>query len=172
MVLGNYALHLQQSGAVPVVDLVMNEGQAAAIAAVIRSLPAGQFVLAIFVVITIVFAATTYDSASYTLASIATRRLPAEDHPPGWQRVFWAFMLGILPAALLYLGGLKSLQTISIIVSLPLIPVFVLIAVALVKSLRRVPPGSAPQPIGGVCGSPARAARHPRPDRPRDPSSP
>ena len=136
MVLGNYALDLELHGIVPVVEAVLHDGQAAAIAVVIRELPGGAAVLGLFMLVTLVFAATTYDSASYTLASIATRRLPAEDHPAAWQRVFWAFMLGVLPAALLYLGGLKSLQTISIIVSLPLLPVFVLIAIALVKSLR------------------------------------
>jgi BCCT family betaine/carnitine transporter len=45
-------------------------------------------------------AATTYDSASYTLASSATLHLKAGDDPARWHRVFWAFALDLMPAAL------------------------------------------------------------------------
>lgn len=44
--------------------------------------------------------------------------------------------LGILPIALLILGGLRSLQTAAVVVSLPLIPVGVVMSVSLVRSLR------------------------------------
>ena len=135
IVLGNYSLYLQLHGLLPVVDIVIERGQAAAISAIVTTLPMGQALLAVLMLVALIFAATTYDSASYTLASIVTRRLPAHEHPRPWHRVFWACVLGVMPAALLYLGGLKALQTISIIVSLPLIAVFVILAVALVRSL-------------------------------------
>jgi len=140
IVFGNYALHLQLNDILPVVDIVHDKGQAAAVAAITASLPLGGVILILLIIVTLIFAATTYDSASYTVASIATRSLAPDEHPARWHRVFWACVLGVLPAALLYLGGLKSLQTASIVVSVPMLVIFVLIAVALLKSLRAVSP--------------------------------
>ncbi len=83
------------------------------------------------------FAATTYDSASYTLAAAATRTLRPDQDPARWHRVFWAFGLGVVPIALLFLGGLKSLQTASVVVSLPLLVISLLMAWSLVRALRQ-----------------------------------
>ncbi len=48
----------------------------------------------------------------------------------------WAFAIGVLPVTLMFLGDLTPFQTASVVVSLPLIPVGVLMAVSLVRSLR------------------------------------
>ena len=102
---------------------------------VLRSLPFSGLVLAFFTVVCVIFAATTYDSASYTLASSATRSLPADEHPERWNRVFWAFTIGVLPITLIYIGGLRSLQSVVVAVSVPLLLVVVVMSVALMKSL-------------------------------------
>jgi BCCT family betaine/carnitine transporter len=86
--------------------------------------------------VSIVFAATTYDSASYSLASGATLHLSAGDDPARWHRVFWAFALAVLPISLMFIGGLKTMQVVLLIVSLPILVVGVLMSVSLVKSLR------------------------------------
>ena len=135
-ILGNYALYLELGGITPVLDTLNASGAPAAIVDVLLSLPSGRWLLPYFAVICLIFMATTYDSASYTLASCATRRLPADQHPARWHRVFWALSLGVLPIALLVLGGLRSLQTATVVVSLPLIPVGVMMSVSLVRSLR------------------------------------
>ena len=135
-ILGNYALKLELDGALSVTSQLQTEGAPYAITSVILSLPAGVAALALFCLVSLVYMATTYDSAAYTLALGATRRLAMGDHPPRWHRLFWAVVVGIIPLALMYLGGLKAFQTASIAVSLPLVAVGVLLAVALVKSLR------------------------------------
>ncbi len=135
-VLGNYALHVQLSDLVPVVDILNERGAPAAIVEILASLPSGRWLLPFFAAICLIFMATTYDSASYTLASCATRRLPTDRHPARWNRVFWALSLGLVPITLLILGGLRSLQTAAVVVSLPLILVGVLMSVSLVKGLR------------------------------------
>jgi BCCT family betaine/carnitine transporter len=135
-VLGNYALHLELEGLVPVIDILNERGAPAAIVGVLTALPTGPWLLPVFALLGLIFLATTYDSASYTLASVATKELPPDSHPARWHRVFWALSLGILPTALLILGGLRSLQTAVVVVSLPLIVVGVLMSVSLVRSLR------------------------------------
>ena len=142
MILGNYALHLELTEALSVTSILAAEGPPAAIIAVIASLPAGTFVLALFCLVSLVFMATTYDSAAYTLALGATRKLAIGDHPPRWHRMFWAVGISVMPATLMFLGGLKSFQTASIVVSLPLIGVFALMAAALLRSLREDYPGA------------------------------
>ena len=89
-----------------------------------------------FAVVALIFSATTYDSASYTLASSATLHLRAGDDPARWHRVFWALALGLMPVALMFIGGLKVLQVTLLIVSLPILVVCTIAAVSLVKSLR------------------------------------
>ncbi|MCH8250688.1 MAG: BCCT family transporter, partial [Proteobacteria bacterium] len=117
----------------------------AALVAMLETLPLAPMVIGLFSVIAIIFAATTYDSASYTLASSATLHLKAGDDPARWHRVFWAFALGIMPVALMLMDSdmraiqvdlLRPIQVILLVVSLPILVVGVVMSVGLVKSLR------------------------------------
>ncbi len=146
MVLGNYALHLDISGALDVTGLMSSVGEAQAISAVIASLPFGQLALLAFVVVAVVLLATTYDSASYTLASVSTRRLEAGHNPARWNRLFWACALGLVPVTLMFVeGGIKVLLSATIVVSLPLIGVGVLLAASLMRMLREDVDGVMPR---------------------------
>ncbi|MCH8961025.1 MAG: BCCT family transporter [Bacteroidetes bacterium] len=137
VILGNYALYLELEQVLPVVEILTTEDAATAVIQVVTSLPPGRWILPLFFFICVVFAATTYDSASYTLAAAATRTLSPDEDPARWHRVFWAFGLGVVPIALLFLGGLKSLQTASVVVSLPLLVISLLMAWSLVRALRQ-----------------------------------
>ena len=141
MVIGNYSLFLQLEGAVDFVGIMNSISGNAAIVAMLETLPLAALVIAVFAVVSIVFAATTYDSASYSLASGATLHLAAGDDPARWHRVFWAFALAILPVALMFIGGLKAMQSVLLVVSLPILVVGVLMAVSLVKALKADLPG-------------------------------
>jgi BCCT family betaine/carnitine transporter len=136
MILGNFSLSLQITETLAVSSVLADEGGAAAIVATLDQLPFAVIVIAAFAVISLVFSATTYDSASYILASCATRRLLPGEDPDRWHRVFWAMALAVLPLTLMFIGGLKTVQTATLIVSLPLIFVGVLMAVSLVMQLR------------------------------------
>jgi len=138
MVLGNYALDTELRGLHGVVDETLDVSPSAALASLIERLPLGSFWLAFLAVIGIIFTATTYDSASYTLAAGASVRLAPGEHPARWHRVFWAIALGVLPACLLSLGGLKALQTASVVASLPLLFVYLIMYIAIIKTLREV----------------------------------
>lgn len=144
MVLGNYAMHLDLAGIVDVTGLMAKAGEAEAIAAVIGSLPFAKLALAVFTLVAVVLLATTYDSASYTLASVSTQRLEAGRNPARWNRLFWACALGIVPVTLMFVeGGIKVLLSATIVVSLPLLVVGVLLAVSLMRMLREDAAGPA-----------------------------
>ena len=101
------------------------------------SLPLGKLALAAFLIVAVVFLVTTYDSASFTLASVSTRELPAGENPARWNRVFWACALGLLPVSLMFVeGGLKVILSTTIVVSLPLLVVGILLARSILILLR------------------------------------
>jgi BCCT family betaine/carnitine transporter len=137
MVLGNYSLYLELNEILAVSTLLNAQGAPAAIVATLDQLPFGGLAIAAFCLVSIVFTATTYDSASYTLASSATRRLLAGEDPARWHRVFWAVALAVLPLTLMFIGGLKVLQTAALVVSLPILIVGVLMSYCLVKQLAK-----------------------------------
>lgn len=136
IILGNYALDLELTGAYEVARQAIDESPSAAIAAIVEMLPFGSFWLIYVAVIGMIFTATTYDSASYTLSAGATRFLPPDQHPVRAHRVYWAIALGFLPSVLLFLGGLRALQTASIVASLPLLFVYILLAWSIVRTLQ------------------------------------
>ena len=117
--LGSYAMSLEVAGVLPVVDLVNSAGAPAAIIAVISTLPAAQATVGLFCLIALLYLATTFDSAAYTIAAGASLGLGASGHPSRAHRSFWAVAVGALPIALMTVGGLKSLQTASLVASAP-----------------------------------------------------
>ena len=137
MIMGNYALSLELAGRVDFTGLMSRDSGSAAIVAMLEQLPLTGIVIGVFSAISIIFAATTYDSASYTLASSATLHLKAGDDPARWHRVFWALALGLMPVALMLLqGNLRPIQVILLIVSFPILFVGIAMSVSLVKTLR------------------------------------
>ncbi len=112
------------------------------LASVVATLPLGGLALGILTLVMIISVATTYDSASYTLASTATSQLREGENPSRWNRLFWAGVLGILPIVMMSVGGLQIIRSGVLIASLPLLIVGVAMAVSLAKSLHADQRGS------------------------------
>jgi BCCT family betaine/carnitine transporter len=136
MLLGNFGLDLELQHILPVIEVLADSGGPAAVVAILNHLPMAAAVACAYALIALVFSATTYDSASYILASSATRLLGVGEDPARWHRVFWTVALAVLPLTLMFVGGLKVIQTATLIVSLPLIFVGILMAVVLVRQLQ------------------------------------
>lgn len=134
IILGNYGLWLQLSGSHDVVAVLNEQGATAAIYAVLHTLPMAKLAIAVFVVLAVIFTATTFDSISYILASVVQREVDGEPHR--WNRLFWAFALCLMPAALMFLGGLSTLQTASIFAGAPLLVIMVLLMLSLIKAAQ------------------------------------
>ncbi|MGQ5486140.1 BCCT family transporter [Photobacterium damselae] len=132
MILGNYGLSLQLSGALDVVGILNAEGATKAIFSILEQLPFSTFVIAAFTVLCLIFTATTFDSISYILASVVQNNVTEE--PMRWNRLFWAFALPFMPSVLLFMGGLSTLQTAAIVGGLPLLVIAVMLMVSAVKA--------------------------------------
>lgn len=131
MVLGNYALHLQLTGALDVISL-LNAGGPAAVFGILETLPLAIVVIVAFTVLAVIFTATTFDSISYILAAVVQSDVAEE--PMRWNRLFWAFALSLMPITLLLLGGLQTLQTAAIVGGLPLIVISVLLGASAIRA--------------------------------------
>ena len=146
MILGNFGLWLEVKQGMDLTGMIDNAGGSMAITEMIFQLPFPALAAAVFCISAIVFSATTYDSASYILASNATRSLPAGEDPAIWQRLFWALMLGLLPLSLLFVGGQRVVQTAALIVSLPLLVIGIFISWSLIRLLKADYPAKAKLP--------------------------
>ncbi len=136
-IMGNYSLALELNNVMSVTGSIAEHGMYETVAKIISTLPFGSLALFVFALISVVSVATTYDSASYTLASTATLELTEGENPARWNRLVWAGVLGMLPIFMMLVGGLPIIRSGVLIASLPLLIVGVAMAVALSKSLRQ-----------------------------------
>lgn len=80
-----------------------------------------------------VFFVTSADSGILVMNSIASRNNP---HAPKWQNVFWGMLLAFISMAMLYAGGLDSLQTMTLVAALPFGLIMLVLCIGLLKALR------------------------------------
>ncbi len=135
-VCGGYALHLEINDVIPLTEILQERGNAAAVVAIVNTLPGAKFAIAVFTALSFIFLATTLDSVAYVLASITTRNLSGDQEPGRLNRLVWAFALAFIAVGLLAVGGLRTVQSSSVITALPLVPVLVILALSLLKWLR------------------------------------
>ncbi len=133
---GGYALDLQVSGKLDVSAILSEGGIPATVQAILNTMPMPGLITAVFVVLCFIFLATTLDSAAYVLASVTSRKLSGYQEPKRSIRLTWAFILAAVGVALIQLGGLKPVQTSTIVVALPLIPVLVILSLSLLRWLK------------------------------------
>jgi BCCT family betaine/carnitine transporter len=136
-IMGNYSLSLELNNQLSVTRELAANGMYETVASIIGTLPFGTLTLSLFALVSVISVATTYDSASYTLASTATSELKENENPARWNRIVWAGVLGMLPIFMMLVGGLPIIRSGVLIASLPLLIVGVAMAVALTKALRQ-----------------------------------
>ncbi|MCR4811463.1 MAG: BCCT family transporter [Bacteroidales bacterium] len=112
-----------------------------------EQLPLARPICVLALVMIVVFFITSADSSILVMNGIASANHP---RPPKWQNAFWGMLLIVISIALLYAGGLRSLQTMTLIFALPFGIIMLLLCFCLIKALRtdelyssaRVPYGS------------------------------
>ena len=135
-ILGNFSLYLQVNEILPVADMLGKIGAPATIVEILSSLPLGGVVVFLFAVVCVIFMATTFDSASYTMAAVTTHEIKEGQEPARYNRLFWAISISLLPTALIIIDGpLSTLQTTSIVFALPVTFVLVTVMVSFFKDM-------------------------------------
>ncbi|MEU3406100.1 BCCT family transporter [Streptomyces sp. NPDC006670] len=169
-VMGGTAIRLDSTGAA---DLAAKakEGAEASLFGMLDALPLGTLTSWVAMALVMTYFITSADSASLVMGSLTSR---GSLHPPTWLVVTWGVLMAAVAAVLLVAGGLKSLQTATILVALPFVIVMLLLCWALLRELRE-DPGAGParhpalhglrdavRAMVGEAVSESGPARHPR----------
>jgi glycine betaine transporter len=106
---------LQEAGAVS--GALDDGGMPAAMIAIVEQMPFGTVLAAAFLLVTVIFVATTSDSMSFTISMAVT----GSPTPSSALRVFWAALMGTVAAVLLYLGegSVDALQSFIVFTAVP-----------------------------------------------------
>ncbi len=84
------------------------------------------------ILIVMIFFVTSADSGIFVMNNIATKNA---EKSPKWQIILWGALLAILSLLLLNAGGLKALQSMTLITALPFAIIMILFIVSLLKGL-------------------------------------
>lgn len=122
VVLGNYSLGLQISGAQDFIAQYEASGDLySLILNIIDTMPCAPFVLLITLVCMILFYATSFDSIAYTAACYSYKKLEGDEHPHTWITLLWCLLLIALPIALVFSdSSMSNIQSVSIISAFPI----------------------------------------------------
>lgn len=139
---GAYVLHLELNGILDTTAVLNERGMGGLVAVVISHLPARDFILTVVTLLSIIFYATTFDSAAFVLASICTKNLPSHEEPGRKNRLLWACVLGVVAIGLMVAGTRsnaieETVKSITVISSIPLIPVFFMMSYTFYKWLKK-----------------------------------
>ena len=134
-VLSNLSIYLFESGALNSPALL--EGgmltREQIIIKTLSTLSYSKYLLVGFGVICIIFLCTTYDSTSYILASASMKSSNIESS--GNLRLIFAILLVIQPTLLMFLGGVDSFKWIMVIFSVPLLLIYLLLMISVIKNI-------------------------------------
>ena len=122
IVLGNYSLGLQTSGAADfIAEYAANGDLYGLILNIINTMPASKFILVVTMLCMIAFYATSFDSIAYTAACYSYKRLGENEHPHKMIELLWCILLIVLPIALVFSeSSMNNIQSVSIISAFPI----------------------------------------------------
>jgi Choline-glycine betaine transporter len=136
-VLGNYSISVFMNNTIDIGKYFKEFGGFRAVVEIWNTLPFGSVFLIAILVLIFISTATSINSIAYTLAMVSSDKLEEGQDPAKWNRVFWAVIIGGLSLTLVFLGGLKPLQTAATAGSLPTMIIIVIIFIGFFKTAGR-----------------------------------
>ncbi len=135
IILGNYSMHLQVTGAMDFVAEYIQNGDAyGLIVSIIETMPCSKLVMVALLLTMIAFYATSFDSIALTASCYSYHRLGENEMPSKLIQLMWCILLILLPIALIFAeSSMNSLQTVSIIAAFPIGIVMILIVWSFLK---------------------------------------
>lgn len=138
IILGNYSLGLQELGKQNLLSFYEKSTSLyETIIVALRNLPFAPLLLVILILTMIAFYATSFDSIALVASQYSYRRLPDGEEPANSVKGLWAFLLILLPLALVFSeSSMANLQSVSIIAAFPIGFVILLISLSFWKDVR------------------------------------
>lgn len=138
IVLGNYSLGLQTSGAADFIAQYNTNGDLyELILSIINTMPASKVILVITMLCMIAFYATSFDSIAYTAACYSYKQLGENEHPHKLVELLWCVLLIVLPIALVFSeSSMSNIQSVSIISAFPIGIIMIIMISGFFKDLK------------------------------------
>ncbi|MBQ6621596.1 MAG: BCCT family transporter [Mogibacterium sp.] len=133
-IFGSLGIDLGLKGIIPVEHL--GEIVAApdtALFTVLGEYPLGTLLSVIAILLLFTFFITSADSGTFVLSMFSSH---GEPNPSNVRKATWGLLISLMAAGLLLSGGLKVVQTVSIVIAFPFLFIMVAGAIAIAKSLR------------------------------------
>lgn len=139
VVLGNYGMGLQMSGAADFLTQYHSTGNLyELIINIVNTLPFAPVILVIVMLTMIAFYATSFDSIAYTASCYSYKKLEDNEQPHKAIQFLWCILLIVLPVAFVFSeSSMSNIQTVSIISAFPIGIVMILIIVSFLKDSRK-----------------------------------
>ncbi len=131
-VFGGTALHMQTLQGLPMTEAV-NANVATALFAMFNHLPLAGLLTSVATVLVLVFFVTSGDSATLVLGMMSTG---GNENPSARVKVIWGVLVSGIAISLLLAGGVKAVQTATIVFALPFTLVVLLLAWSLWRAVR------------------------------------
>lgn len=137
MILSNLSISLFESGYINSPNIIENNlmSKEELVVKTISSLNYNYLLIA-FSMILIIFLCTTYDSATYVLASASMKDSSMESSKS--LRVLFAILLVVQPTLLMYLNGVDSFKWIMVIFSIPLLFIYLMLIYSILKNVYSI----------------------------------
>lgn len=132
-VFGGAALYMEIFQGVPVAAAVKAD-VSTAMFALFSALPLGGVMALVATLLVLVFFVTSGDSATLVLAMMSSQGHP---NPPNRIKIIWGVLVSGIAMSLLLAGGLKAMQTATIVFALPFSVVLVLMAVSVTRAIHQ-----------------------------------
>ncbi|MBU0602881.1 MAG: BCCT family transporter [Gammaproteobacteria bacterium] len=131
-VFGGTALHMEIWDKVPIAEAVKAD-VATAMFAMFDVMPFGSVMSVVATLLVLVFFVTSGDSATLVLGMMSSGGNP---NPSSRIKLLWGLLVAGIAASLLLAGGIKAVQTATIVFALPFTIVILLMAISLFRAVR------------------------------------
>jgi BCCT family betaine/carnitine transporter len=136
-VVGGLSLNDHLVGKLDVVGIINGAGGGAVHAQIINQLPFSGVLIIMFIVMSVLFLATTLDSASFTLATTVRPTLKSGEDPSPFNRLFWCLMITALPLTLMSINApLNTIKTCAVLTAIPLLLILIILIVGFISWLK------------------------------------
>ena len=139
IVLGNYGLGLQTSGAADFIAMYEASGDLyELILNIVDTMPASTFILILTMLCMIAFYSTSFDSIAYTAACYSYKKLDPDEKPHTAITLLWCILLIVLPIALVFSeSSMNNIQSVSIISAFPIGIIMIVMIWSFMKDAKK-----------------------------------
>ena len=104
---GGTALHLQESGALDLVQIIKDNGAVSGLWAFLQHLPfkLGIVIVPLILVLSLFAYAVAANSMTTTIAGMCTKNVPIGEEAPAYQRIIWGVLIGSIAIIMSAFGG-------------------------------------------------------------------